>query len=137
MLRRVRNLKSGKQWIGYYYDGRDENGRRIEIPLGTDLDVAKTEWAKLDRKSIPKISRLLGDVFNRYERDVIPGKMPRTQKDNQLSLRQLRAAFDEAPIDAITPQIIAQYRDKRSVKCEPTVRSPFCHISTIWPGGGA
>ncbi|CAM3933892.1 tyrosine-type recombinase/integrase [Pseudomonas wadenswilerensis] len=116
MLRRVRNLKSGGQWVGYYYDGRDENGKRIEIPLGTDLDVAKMEWAKLDRKAVPKIVRLLGDVFNRYERDVIPGKMPRTQKDNLLSLKQLRAAFSEAPIDAITPQILAQYRDKRSGK---------------------
>lgn len=116
MLRRVRTLKSGKQWVGYYYDGRDENGKRIEIPLGTDLDVAKIEWAKLDRKAVPKITRLLGDVFNRYERDVIPGKMPRTQKDNLLSLKQLRAAFEDAPIDAVTPQIIAQYRDKRSGK---------------------
>ncbi|PRA62437.1 integrase [Pseudomonas sp. MYb187] len=116
MLRRVRTLKSGKQWVGYYYDGRDENGKRIEIPLGTDLDVAKIEWAKLDRKAVPRITRLLGDVFNRYERDVIPGKMPRTQKDNLLSLKQLRAAFADAPIDAITPQIIAQYRDKRTGK---------------------
>ncbi|WJO24087.1 tyrosine-type recombinase/integrase [Pseudomonas soli] len=116
MLRRVRTLKSGKQWVGYYYDGRDENGKRVEIPLGTDLDVAKIEWAKLDRKAVPKITRLLGDVFNRYERDVVPGKMPRTQKDNLLSLKQLRAAFGEAPIDALTPQIIAQYRDKRSGK---------------------
>lgn len=116
MLRRVRTMKSGKQWVGYYYDGRDENGKRVEIPLGTDLDVAKIEWAKLDRKAVPKITRLLGDVFNRYERDVLPGKMPRTQKDNLLSLKQLRAAFSDAPIDAITPQIIAQYRDKRSGK---------------------
>lgn len=116
MLRRVRILKSGKEWIGYYYDGRDETGKRVEIPLGTDLDVAKVEWAKLDRKTVPKITRLLGDIFNRYERDVIPGKMPRTQKDNLLSLKQLRAAFEDAPIDAITPQVIAQYRDKRTGK---------------------
>lgn len=102
--------------MGYYYDGRDESGKRIEIPLGTDLNVAKIDWAKLDRKSVPKITRLLGDIFNRYERDVIPGKMPRTQKDNLLSLRQLRAAFNDASIDAITPQIIAQYRDRRSGK---------------------
>lgn len=116
LLRRVRTLKSGKQWVGYYYDGRDENGKRVEIPLGNDLDVAKVEWAKLDRKAVPKITRLLCDVFNRYERDVIPGKMPRTQKDNLLSLKQLRAAFGDAPIDAITPQMIAQYRDKRTGK---------------------
>lgn len=42
--------------------------------------------------------------------------MPRTQKDNLLSLKQLCAAFSDAPIEAITPQIIAQYRDKRSGK---------------------
>lgn len=24
MLKRVRKLKSGKVWIGYYYNGRDE-----------------------------------------------------------------------------------------------------------------
>jgi len=136
MLRRVRTLKSGKQWIGYYYDGRDENGKRVEIPLGTDLDVAKIEWAKLDRKAVPKITRLLGDVFNRYERDIIPGKMPRTQKDNLLSLKQLRAAFGDAPIDALTPQIIAQYRDKRSGKVranrEISLLSHIYNIAREW-----
>ncbi len=37
MLERRRTLKSGKVWVGYYYDGRDEAGKRKEIPLGTDL----------------------------------------------------------------------------------------------------
>lgn len=45
-----------------------------------------------------------------------PGKAARTQKDNIYELKQLRAVFDPAPIDAITPAMIAQYRDSRSAK---------------------
>lgn len=116
MIRRTRKRKNGKVWVSYYYDGRDEDGKRREIPLGSDLDVAKIEWAKLDRKAVPKITRLMGQLFDRYERDVIPGKKPRTQKDNLAELKQLRKAFDDAPMDMITPQVLAQYRDRRTGK---------------------
>jgi hypothetical protein len=30
MLRRVRKLKSGETWTGYYYNGRDDAGNRKE-----------------------------------------------------------------------------------------------------------
>ncbi|MGX1127292.1 phage integrase [Pseudomonas sp. HLS-6 TE3448] len=116
MIRRTRKRKNGNIWVAYYYDGRDEDGRRREIPLGNDLDIAKVEWAKLDRKAVPKITRLMGQLFDRYERDVIPGKKPRTQKDNLAELRQLRKAFDDAPMELITPQVLAQYRDRRTGK---------------------
>ncbi|MBP5107063.1 hypothetical protein HUS90_22350 [Pseudomonas protegens] len=49
-------------------------------------------------------------------RDIIPKKSERTQKDNKAELRQLRPVFDEIPVDAITPSMIAAYRDKRSAK---------------------
>ena len=42
MLRRTRTLKNGKQWVGYYYDGRVD-GKRKEIPLGTNLSEAKNQ----------------------------------------------------------------------------------------------
>jgi hypothetical protein len=41
MLARRRKLKSGAVWIGYYYNGRDVDGKRMEVALGTDLDEAK------------------------------------------------------------------------------------------------
>ncbi|GGL61802.1 hypothetical protein GCM10009091_49410 [Pseudomonas brenneri] len=41
MIRRIRKGKSGKTWTSYYYDGRTVDGKRKEIPLGTDLDQAK------------------------------------------------------------------------------------------------
>lgn len=112
MVRRKRTLKSGKVWVGYYYCA--EGGK--EIPLGTDLFEAKRRWAELDCKPLPRECRTLGDIFDRYEREIVPGKALRTQKDNRSELKQLRAAFGDAPIDAITPHVIAQYRDKRSAK---------------------
>jgi integrase len=116
MLRRTKILKNGEVWEGFYYNGRDENGKRKEIPLGTDLQEAKRKWAELECKPAPADTGLMKHVFDRYERDIVPTKAPRTQKDNEKELKQLRAGFDKAPIDAITPQHIAQYRDKRSAK---------------------
>lgn len=116
MVRRIRTGKTGKVWTAYYYDGRDADGKRKEIPLGTDLDQAKVEWARLERKTPPKPNHLMSYVFNRYEKEIIPGKANRTQSDNRKELKQLRKAFENAPIDSITPQVVAQYRDARTAK---------------------
>lgn len=116
MLRRTKRLKNGDVWVGYYYNGRDDKGRRKEIPLGSDLNEAKRKWAELECKPAPAETGLMSHVFGRYERDILETKSPRTQKDNRDSLRQLRPFFDSAPIEAVTPQLIAQYRDKRSAK---------------------
>lgn len=116
MLRRTKRLKSGKVWVSYYYNGRDDLGRRHEIPLGSELSEAKRRWAELECKPATLDTGLMRDIFDRYELEIIPEKAVATQRDNFLSLKQLRAVFDSAPIDAITPQFIAQYRDKRKIK---------------------
>ena len=122
MLRRTRKLKNGRIWVSYYYDGRDENGKRKEIPLGPDLYEAKVKWAKMEYKNPPKVVRNMGEVFDRYEARIIPGKKPRTQQDNLKELKQLRKVFDNAPIDAITPQVVAQYRDARTARTARTAK---------------
>ncbi|MGY3082603.1 tyrosine-type recombinase/integrase [Pseudomonas fragi] len=116
MIRRIRKGTTGKIWVSYYYNGRDAAGKRKEIPLGTDLDQAKVEWARLERKAPPKPNNLMAYVFDRYEKEIIPGKSIRTQSDNYKELKQLRKAFESAPIESITPQIVAQYRDARTAK---------------------
>lgn len=116
MLRRTKTLKSGKVWEAFYYNGRREDGTRWEMPLGSDLNEAKRKWAELECKPAPADTRIMKHVFDRYERDVIPTKAPRTQKDNLEALHKLRKVFDNAPIDALTPQAIAQYRDARKAK---------------------
>lgn len=136
MLQRTKKLKSGKLWVGYYYNARDETGKRVEIPLGTDLNEAKRRWAELECKPAPSETGLMNLIFDRYEREVIPTKAPRTQRDNLLSLKQLRPVFGPAPIEAITPQHIAQYRDKRTAKVranrEITLLSHIFNLAREW-----
>jgi integrase len=114
MIARRRTLKSGKVWTGYYYNGRDGDGNRQEVPLGTDLVAAKRKWAELECTEVPADASLMKYVFDQYERDILPKKKPSTQRENMLCLKQLRATFEKAPIDAITPQDIAVYRDGRT-----------------------
>lgn len=112
MYQRTRLRKNGKVWTAYYY--RDATGH--DIPLGKDINQARMKWAELESKEKPLDLLVMRGIFDRYARDIIPKKAPRTQKDNAAELRQLRAVFDEAPIDAITPSMVAQYRDVRSAK---------------------
>lgn len=116
MLRRTKTLVSGKVWESFYYNGRDENGKRKEIPLGHDLNEAKRKWAEFECIPVSDDVSLMRVIFTRYMKEIIPHKAARTQKDNEKELNQLRAVFDSAPIDAITPQHVAQYRDKRTAK---------------------
>lgn len=124
MLRRTKRLKSGELWVGYYYNGRDDQGKRKEIPLGTDLNEAKRKWAELECKPAPRETGIMRVIFDRYERDIIPTKAPKTQRDNLGCMKFLRSVFDNAPIDSITPQHIAQYRDSRKSKLKGSVGKP-------------
>ena len=132
MLRRSKRLVSGKVWESYYYNGREENGKRIEIPLGRDLNEAKRKWAELECKPAPVETGIMKVIFDRYARDIIPTKAPRTQKENAGCLRMLRAVFDLAPINAITPQHIAQYRDKRGTNAPVRANREIALFSHIW-----
>lgn len=113
MIRKLRTFASGKVWTGYYYNGHDAHGKRTEISLGTDLNEAKRKWAELECRPAPVETGLMRVIFDRYEREILPGKARKTQGENLLELARLRGVFDSAPIDAITPQHIAQYRDAR------------------------
>lgn len=136
MLERRRTLVSGKEWVGYYYNGRDENGKRKEIPLGTDLAAAKRKWAELECAPIPEDASLMAYVFAKYEQDIMPMKAASTQRVDRNYLRQLRAAFDNAPIDAIKPSDIAKYRDARRAKTsanrEITLLSHIFNMAREW-----
>lgn len=132
MLRRSRTLKSGKVWEAFYYNGRDADGNRAEIPLGNNLNEAKRKWAELECVDKPAETGLMRFIFDRYERDIVPTKAPRTQKDDLNMLKHLRLVFDSAPIDAITPQIIAQYRDKRGASAPVRANREITMLSHVF-----
>lgn len=112
MYQKNRTRKNGVIWTTYIYRGTDG----IDIQLGKDLDKARLKWAELEAKDKPADLTVMRSIFDRYARDIIPKKAPRTQADNAKELKQLRVAFDSAPIDAITPAMIAGYRDSRTAK---------------------
>ena len=112
VYRRKRPRKNGTVWVGYYYC--DYKGH--EISLGSDFDIARIKWAELEGKKKPLDLLKMKGIFARYARDIVPQKAYRTQSDNFSSIRQLSKVFEDAPIDAITPAMIAQYRDARTGK---------------------
>jgi len=132
MLRRTRKLKSGKVWQAFYYNGRKPDGKRAEIPLGSDLSEAKRKWAQLECRDAAAEASLMRFVFDRYERDIIPAKAPRTQKDNLGSLANLRKVFNDVSIDTITPQYVAQYRDRRGAKAPVRANREVTLLSHVW-----
>ncbi len=58
-------------------------------------------------------------LFERYQRDVIPTKAPRTQRDNLAELKKLQAVFGHMEPGAITQAMAYQYMDIRG-KQSPT-----------------
>lgn len=59
--------------------------------------------------------RLHGPL-DEHEIRVMPGLKKGTHDDYVKGLRQLRKAFEGAPVEAITTQVLAQYRDGRKAK---------------------
>lgn len=101
----LRMRRRGKR---YYY--RSRNGK--EIPLGGDLAAARVKWAELENMHLSDESlfRVLADKF---EREVIPTKAARTQKDYKRHLAILRKVFDDMPMAAISPHHVRRYLNLR------------------------
>ncbi|QRX80815.1 tyrosine-type recombinase/integrase [Glaciimonas sp. PAMC28666] len=117
---RNKNLPAGmrarhrKTKIYYYLDTGARP--RKEIGLGSDYVLAVKKWAELtvsnDHRSDLITFRY---VAERYQREVLPQKAPRTQKNNLLELAWLYKFYDDppAPLDSIEPLNIRQYLDWR------------------------
>lgn len=83
-------------------------------PLGRDRAEALSQYFKLvtDRRPLTT----LDTIMDRYLREVVPGKAPRTQLDNQKELANLRASFGRFEPDTVTAQDIYTYLDGRTGK---------------------
>lgn len=115
---RARKQKSGRTF--YYYDAGGKPRR--EIPLGADMVEAVRKWAELEREQMPQSSEVptFRYAAERYVRDVLPTKAPRTQSDNLKELAVLYEYFDSppAPLDQIRPQHIKLYLTWRADKAK-------------------
>ncbi|CAG4883717.1 Integrase [Georgfuchsia toluolica] len=83
------------------------------IALGGDLNEARRKWAELEGQETDPDDKTFRVVAARYEREIIPTKAYRTQKDNVRQLKLLIAAFGHYPIDEIRPVDVAEYMQHR------------------------
>lgn len=106
---RARKQRSGT--IYYYYDTGAKP--RIEVPLGSDYVAAVQRWAELESEPAPTALITFKWVSEKYLREEVPTKAPRTQADNIKEMVKLVAFFGDAPIEEIEPQHVRQYLHSR------------------------
>lgn len=120
--------------VHYYYDTGGKPRR--EIPLGSDYAQAVKKWTELqiDQPEPPGAALItFRSAAERYVREVLPGKAPRTQADNLKELASLYQFFDNPPaqIDSIQPLHIRQYLDWRGKTAQVRAnreKALFSHI---------
>lgn len=82
-------------------------------PLGADRARALLEWARIEGTEPDPNVRTFEVIALRYEREVMPLKAARTQRDNLKELDNLRSVFGSVLIEAIKPHHVRTYLDKR------------------------
>ncbi len=98
-------LKGGR----YYYD---HGGKpRVWTPLSRDLAEARTMWAKIENDALPAPADSFQAVIDRYVREVVPLKAPRTGREYTRQAGTIGRVFGAMPIKAVRPTHIAQYLD--------------------------
>ncbi|ADE14129.1 integrase family protein [Nitrosococcus halophilus Nc 4] len=94
--------------------------------LGRDYHQAMVRYAEINTQPRPMMT--LGQVMDRYQKEVIPKKAPRTQKDNLKQLVPLRAVFGHMPPNDLTPPEIYAYMDRRPPVSANREKALLSHI---------
>ncbi len=68
----------------------------------------------------------------RYEREVIPSKAARTQKDNLIELGRLRSVFGKVLIESIKPHLVCVYLDKRGEQAKARANREQALLSQLF-----
>lgn len=134
MRARVRRRKHGEDVTYYFYDAGRVDGRRKEIPLGSDYIRAVQEWAKLEAAKVPQTNQatFIG-MCTRYLNEVSPTKALGSQQNDRKRIRRLSEFFGnpDAPLAEIQPQHIRQYLDwRKSTPC--AANNEVALFSTMW-----
>jgi integrase len=91
----------------YWY--RPPNAKAVRIGPEDDRAGMYTFMAKAEMPSGPV--KTMNDLFNRYEREVIPTLEPRTQKDYRSHLVVLRKTFGHMAPNDIIPKDVGKFLD--------------------------
>jgi integrase len=135
----MRARPRGKK-VHYYLDTGAKP--RKEIPLGSDYVIAVQKWAELTVATNPRRDLItFRYAAECYQRDELPKKAPRTQKDNLKELEKLYEFFDNPPIalDDIEPVNVRQYLHWRGQTAKVRAnreKALFSHIFNYARGAG-
>lgn len=110
----MRQMKKPSGKVYYYYDAGGKP--RKLIPLGGNFVEAVKQWAEYEVEKAPGSMITFKDVTDRYLLEVLPGKAPRTQKDNLKELANLLPYFGTAPFEEIEPHHVRAFLKWRSTK---------------------
>lgn len=106
----ARRLKRGT--VRYYYTG---GGKRI--PLGSDLNAARIEWARMENRGSGTGLTGYAAVARRWEREALgKGTARETQRAYGIALKFLLLAFQNHTLEEIKPVNIREYLDARPAK---------------------
>lgn len=97
---------------GRYYHVSTTQPRKW-TPLGADRAQALLGWARIEGTEPDPEVRTFDMIALRYEREVMPTKAARTQRDNLKELDRLRAVFGPVLIENIKPHHVRTYLDVR------------------------
>lgn len=115
----------------YYFVALDKTW----IKLDRDYAKAMAAWAQLLQVGQGP-AHTVGQLLDRYILEVIPGKAPRTQKDNLGEIRFLRAVLGDILLPQLSAPMVAEYRDARSAKTranrEIALLSHACSKACEW-----
>lgn len=90
----------------YYYRGPATAWKRLN--LGRDFADAMTKFGSLYRETG---FRTMGDVFDKYEQTVVPGKAEATQASNRFELANARKVFASMRPEDVEPTDVYSFRD--------------------------
>lgn len=128
---RARRQKSGKMY--YYLDTGAKP--RHEIPLGDDYVAAVGKWAELTISDRPIAGVItFRHAAEQYQREALPLRAPRTQKDYLNHLAKLLEFFDNppAPLNQIEPQHVRLYLDWRGTTAKVQANREKAVLSVLW-----
>jgi integrase len=75
---------------------------------------------------------LMSEFFERYEKEIIPTKAPRTQIDNLSEIKNLKQAFGKMRPEHIKPKHVYAYMDARGAKAKTRANREKSLLSSIF-----
>jgi integrase len=101
---------------GAYYHTPRIDGRQQTVRLSADFSEAINLYYQREQRTLA--GSTVHDALSRYDREVLPGKAPKTQHDYRRYLGRLREVFGDCRLTSVRRSDIAQYLDRRSAKIE-------------------